>query len=193
MAVKKKAVAKKAPAKKAVAKKTTVKKAAVKKKAAPVKKKAAFAGPPRAGEWITGPNDVYPLCGPVAVANSLLAATGVVASNGDIERLYRAAGGHGDSGADMEDLIAAVAAEGLAGYRLASTCKLTNDSYIRTARPGEVWPGLVLLLSLDDVPVWHAAATAPDGAVISWGETTTISELSARVEDAWSLTWHGEV
>ena len=183
MAVKKKAVAKKAPAKKAVAKKTTVKKAAVKKKAAPVKKKAAFAGPPRDGEWITGPNDVYPLCGPVAVANSLLAATGVVASNGDIERLYRAAGGHGDSGADLKDLIAAAMAEGLAGYRLADYRHASTD----------VWPGLVLLLSIDDVPVWHAAATAPDGRVISWGETTTISELSARVEDAWSLTWHGEV
>jgi hypothetical protein len=182
MAAKKKAPVKKAAAKKTVAKKAPAKKAVAKKKAAPVKKKAAFAGPPRDGEWITGPNDVYPLCGPVAVANSLLAATGVVASNGDIERLYRAAGGHGDSGADMDDLIAAAAAEGLAGYRLASY------------RHATAWgPGLVLLLSLDDVPVWHAAATAPDGAVISWGETTTISELSARVEDAWSLTWHGEV
>jgi hypothetical protein len=183
MAVKKKAVAKKAPAKKAVAKKTTVKKAAVKKKAAPVKKKAAFAGPPRDGEWITGPNDVYPLCGPVAVANSLLAATGVVASNGDIERLYRAAGGHGDSGSDMEALMAAAATEGLAGYRLASYPHAT------------AWgPGLVLLLSLEDVPdVWHVAATDVGGRVISWGETTTISEMSARVEDAWSLTWHGEM
>ena len=187
MAVKKKAVAKKAPAKKAVAKKTTVKKAAVKKKAAPVKKKAAFAGPPRGGEWITGPNDVYPLCGPVAVANDLLAATGVVASNGDIERLYRAAGGHGDSGADMEDLLTAAMAEGLGGYRVAG---------YRHATAAGMWPlpGLVLLLSLDDVPdVWHAAATAPDGRVISWGETTTISEMSASVEDAWSLTWHGEM
>ena len=31
------------------------------------------------------------------------------------------------------------------------------------------------------------------GRVISWGETTTISELSASIEDAWSLTWHGEM
>ena len=180
----KKTTVKKTAAKKTVAKKAPAKKAVAKKKAAPVKKKAAFAGPPRDGEWITGPNDVYPLCGPVAVANSLLAATGVVASNGDIERLYRAAGGHGDSGADMEDLIAAVAAEGLAGCRLAGY-RLASDLDVR--------PGLVLLLSIDDVPVWHAAATAPDGRVISWGETTTISEMSARVEDAWSLTWHGEV
>ena len=182
----KKAPAKKAAPKKAVAKKAPVKKAVAKKapakKAAPVKKKAAFAGPPLGGEWITGPNDVYPLCGPVAVANSLLAATGVVASNGDIERLYRAAGGHGDSAVDMEALMAAAAAEGLAGYRLAED------------RHATAWgPGLVLLLSLDDVPdVWHAAATTADGAVISWGETTTISELSAHVEDAWSLTWHEE-
>ena len=178
----KKTTVKKTTAKKTVAKKAPAKKAVAKKKATPVNKKAAFAGQPRAGEWITGPNDTYPLCGPVAVANSLLAATGVVASNGDIERLYRAAGGHGDSGADMEDLIAVVAAEGLAGCRLAG---------YRAAAAGG--PGLVLLLSLEGVPVWHAAATAPDGRVISWGETTTISELSARVEDAWSLTWHGEM
>jgi hypothetical protein len=127
---------------------------------------------------------VYPLCGPVAIANDLLAATGVVASNGDIERLYRAAGGHGDSGADMEDLIAAAMAEGLAGYRLAG--------YQHVYTTDGLWPGLVLLLSLEGVPVWHAAATDAGGRVISWGETTTISELSARVEDAWSLTWHGE-
>src|ERR1039458_8656013 len=183
----KKTTVKKAAAKKTVAKKAPAKKAVAKKKAAPVKKKAAFAGPPRGGEWITGPNDVYPLCGPVAVANSLLAATGVVASNGDIERLYRVAGGHGDSGADMEALMAAAAAEGLAGCRVAG--------YQKVITPGTsvIAPGLVLLLSLDDVPVWHAAATAADGRVISWGETTTISELSARVEDAWSLTWHGEM
>jgi hypothetical protein len=183
MAAKKKAPVKKAAAKKTVAKKAPAKKAVAKKKAAPVKKKAAFAGPPRDGEWITGANDVYPLCGPVAVANSLLAATGVVASNGDIERLYRAAGGHGDSGADMEDLLAAAMAEGLAGYRLAGYRHAGTN----------LWPGLVLLLSIDGVPVWHAAATAADGRVISWGETTTISELSASVEDAWSLTWHGEM
>src|ERR1039457_1263884 len=183
----KKTTVKKTAAKKTVAKKAPAKKAVAKKKAAPVKKKAAFAGPPRGGEWITGPNDVYPLCGPVAVANSLLAATGVVASNGDIERLYRAAGGHGDSGADMEDLMASAAAEGVAGCRVAG--------YQKVIVPGTsvIAPGLVLLLSIDDVPVWHAAATAPDGRVISWGETTTISELSASVEDAWSLTWHGEM
>jgi hypothetical protein len=186
MAAKKTTTKKTTAAKKTVAKKAPAKKAVAKKKAAPVKKKAAFAGAPRGGEWITGPNDVYPLCGPVAVANSLLAATGVEVSNGDIERLYRAAGGHGDSGADLEDLLAVAAAEGLAG------CLLAGQTVI-PAGTSVIAPGLVLLLSLNDVPVWHAAATAADGRVISWGETTTISEMSARVEDAWSLTWQGGV
>src|ERR1039457_871631 len=133
---KKKAPVKKAAAKKTVAKKAPAKKAVAKKKAAPVKKKAAFAGPPRDGEWITGANDVYPLCGPVAIANSLLAATGVVASNGDIERLYRAAGGHGDSGADLPALLAAAAAEGLAGCLLA-------DQTVIPAGTSVIAPGLV--------------------------------------------------
>ena len=58
--------------------------------------------------WIVGPNDTgWTMCGPVAVANHLLSATGIEASNAEMECLYRTAGGIGDTGAPLEFFLAA--------------------------------------------------------------------------------------
>lgn len=145
---------------------------------------AKYAAPALGGTWICGPNDGarWQMCGPVALANHLLAATGTRAGNGEIERLYAAAGGHGDSGARLEALLAAAADGGLAGHRLAA--------YDRTAAD-EAADGLLLLLALDWTPDLHAAP-AIGGGVITWGEAVPLGALPARIEDAWSLTWHGE-
>jgi len=146
---------------------------------------AKYAAPALGGTWIAGPNDGgrWQQCGPVALANHLLAATGTRAGNGDIERLYAAAGGHGDSGAHLEALLSAAADEGLAGHRLASWGRVAAD---------EAADGLhLLLLSLGWTPDWHAAPLA-GGELITWGEAVPLGGLPARIEDAWSLTWHGE-
>ncbi len=145
---------------------------------------AKYAAPALGGTWIAGPNDGgrWQLCGPVALANHLLAATGTRAGNRDIERLYAAAGGHGDSGAQIEALLAAAECEGLAGHRLAAYARVAAD---------EAADGLLLLLSLGWTPDWHAAP-AVGGALITWGEAVPAGALPVQIEDAWSLTWHGE-
>jgi len=132
-----------------------------------------------AERWITGPNDSgWTMCGPVAVANHLLDATGVEASNADIERLYRAAGAIGDSGAPVEFFLAAACTTGLAGCRLAS--------YRRTLAEDE--PG-VLLLAIGGLPDLHAAARTRDGEVVLWGAGVRLAEWDAFIIGAWSLTW----
>lgn len=154
------------------------KKAVTKKAAAKAKKPAKLARPPLGGTWITGPNESYPLCGAVAVANSLLAAAGVEASSAAVERLYRAAGGRGDSGTPVPELLAAAGSGGLAGCRLAAW---------DWADPDEAD---LLLLTLAGTADLHAAAVS-GGDVITWGDAVPLDSLGAIVEAAWSLTWHG--
>ena len=153
------------------------------KASGPVKAAGALAE----SRWITGPNDDgWTMCGPVAIANSLLISTGTEATNGDIERLYKAAGGIGDSGAPLESFLAAAAATGLAGCRLAS--------YERTEPADADLLLLAVTIRLIDGPLTelHAAAVS-DGDAIMWGAGVPLGDLNATVLDAWSLTWHGEV
>lgn len=128
--------------------------------------------------WITGPNDTRDLCGPVALANALLATTGVEAPNGEIERLYKAAGGIGDTGAPVPYLLAEAAASGLAGCRVASY---------------EVLPSLsgagLILMELNGGFGVHAAAVTPAGAAVMWSAEIPLDGLDAEVFAAWSLTW----
>ena len=128
--------------------------------------------------WITGPNDTRDLCAPVALANCLLAATGVEAGNGDMERLYRAAGGIGDSGVPVQAVLAAAATSGLAGCRLARYAPAAPDA------------ADLLFLALAGTADLHAAAVAGGDAVM-WGAAVPLDGLDATVIDAWSLTWHG--
>ena len=141
---------------------------------------AKYASAALASRWIAGPGDERPLCSVIAVANSLLAALGAEASNAELERLYRAAGGHGDSGAPVPSVLAAVAESGLAGCRLAS--------WRPSARPS---PGGVLLLDLDVTPDLHAAAYLGSGTVATWGDAVPLTDLQARIAAAWDLSWRG--
>lgn len=129
--------------------------------------------------WLVGPNDTRPLCAPVAVANTLLAATGTEASNAAIERLYRAAGGIGDSGAPLASVLAAARRTGLAGCGLKSFRRAGLDD------------ADVLLLALPGEDSLHCAAFA-GMTVITWGGEIPLKDMDARIIDAWSLTWHGQ-
>ena len=141
---------------------------------------AKLAGAPLASRWIAGPGDERPLCAVIAVANSLLAVLGAEACNGELERLYRAAGGHGDSGAAVPAVLAAVAASSLAGHRMASWRPVTVPA-----------PGGVLLLDLDVTPDLHAVACLPGGRVATWGDAVPLASLDARAAGCWALSWHG--
>jgi hypothetical protein len=128
-------------------------------------------------KWIVGPNEERPLCAPVAVANTLLAATGTAASNAAIERLYTAAGGIGKHAAPLLPVLAAARRDGLAGCRLKEFRRAALDD------------ADIILLDLGG-PEVHAAAFA-GMTVITWGAEIPLEDLDARIMDAWSLTWHG--
>lgn len=128
-------------------------------------------------EWISGPNtDGWNLCAPVAVANALLGATGTVATNAGIERLYARAGGTGDSGVPVVSVLAAARRHGLAGCRLKGFRRagLDDADVLLLQFPGGV----------------HSAAFA-GMTVITWGGEVPLGDLDATILGAWSLTWHG--
>ena len=130
--------------------------------------------------WIVGPNDTgWTMCGPVAVANHLLSATGIEASNAEMECLYRTAGGIGDSGAPLEFFLAAAHHAGLAGCRL--------SAYQRAERAEDAG---VVLLSVPGLTGAHAAAVVPGGRVVLWGAEVDLAGIDAHVLDAWTLNWH---
>ena len=128
-------------------------------------------------EWIIGPNtDGWTLCAPVAVANALLGATGTVATDAGIERLYARAGGTGDTGVPIVSALAAAQRYGLAGCRLKDfrRAALDDADILLLQFPGGV----------------HSAAFA-GMTVITWGGEVPLEDLDATILGAWSLTWHG--
>jgi hypothetical protein len=148
--------------------------------AASVSTPATLPGTVLGSEWIAGPNDAgWAMCAPVAVANALLGTFGVEAGNADIERLYTAAGGHGDTGAHVPAVLAAARSDGLAGCRLKSWRLAGLDD------------ADLLWLSFPALGGTHAAAFAGVQA-ITWGTEIPLEELDARILGAWSLTWHGQ-
>jgi hypothetical protein len=128
-------------------------------------------------EWIIGPNtDGWTLCAPVAVANALLGATGTVATDAGIERLYARAGGTGKTGVPLASALAAAQQHGLAGCKLKGFRRagLDDADILLLQFPGGV----------------HSAAFA-GMTVITWGGEVALEDLDATILDAWSLTWHG--
>jgi hypothetical protein len=138
---------------------------------------AALPGAALGSKWITGPNtDGWNLCAPVAVANALLGATGTMASNGQIERLYHRAGGTGSTGVPAVSAFAAAHLYGIAGVRLKNWRRAGLDD------------ADILLLQFPEG--LHSAAFAGMN-VITWGGEIPLEDLDARIVGAWSLTWHG--
>jgi hypothetical protein len=141
---------------------------------------ATLPGAALGGKWITDCNDSgWAMCGPVAVANTLLAVTGTRVPSAAIERLYTAGGGHGDTGVPVLAALAAARGEGLAGCRLESWRRAGLDD------------ADLVLLEFGQLPGVHAAAFA-GMSVITWGTEIPLAELDARILGAWSLTWHGQ-
>lgn len=155
----------------------------LKKQAAPAKKKAAapakLAGAPLGTRWLTGIGDERNVCAATAVGNSLLSVLGIRPSDRDIERLYRAAGGHGDSGVPVEAVLEAAETAGISGCRIASWRPATSPE-----------DASLLLLSLDVTPDLHAVAHLGGSKVATWGDDVPLSDLSAEIIGAWHVAWH---
>jgi hypothetical protein len=161
-----------------VTKSTTIGKAPATTSATSASTPSTLPGAVLGSTWIAGPNDGgWNLCAPVAVANALLGATGVAASNGQIERLYACAGGIGDTGVPLLSALAAARRNGLAGCRLKSWRRAALDD------------ADILLLAFPEG--LHSAAFA-GMTVITWGGEIPLEDLNATITGAWSLTWHGQ-
>lgn len=161
-----------------VTKTTTIGKPKTASSSSSVSTPATAAGLVLGEAWITGPNDTRDLCAPVALANSLLAATGTEASNAALERLYAASGAWGDSGVPVPVLLAEAWRSGLAGCRLAAwSAAMPDDADLA-------------LMDLGDAGVHAAAVTG--GRAVMWGAEVPLGETGAVILGAWSLRWHGE-
>ena len=163
----------------------------------PTRRTVALAGPELAGAWILGGNDRYADCAAAAVANSLLACTGVITAGRDVLRLHLAAAGDPGEGASIEDILRAAAVTGLAGAGPASWDLLDEDE----PAAGD---GLILDLDLgeaqmsqdawdcDPDPGWgtHAAVLAGD-SVVTWGGLIPVTAefLEYQVAAAWRVNW----
>jgi hypothetical protein len=149
-----------------------------------------------AGGWILGGNDWHRGCAAVALANSLLAATGLRVSDRDVLDLYWLTADDPDAGAGILATLEAAAEYGLGGMR-----PLICSNEAETTNPGA---GIVVDLHLQQAqrrqPVWdaepspdwgaHAALLAGD-KVISWGREIPVTGdfLAQRVAGAWTVEW----
>ena len=154
-----------------------------------------------AGEWILGGNDWHQGCAAVALANSLLAATGLRVSDRDVLDLYWLTADDPGTGAGVLATIEAAAEFGLGGMRPA---KSTPWSGWRAFDPADVTHPVILDLRLQQAQrhqsVWDAS-TSPDwGAhaallagdkVITWGREIPVTGdfLAQRVAGAWTVEW----
>jgi hypothetical protein len=121
------------------------------------------------GDWVTGQNDEAPTCVATAVANSLLAVTGLRVTNDQVLLLFRQSGG--GQGVSMADSLMALATHGIAGVKPAS--------YRPTAGPYRTG-------DIVGVAGTHAACYVSYG-LISWGDVLPDEwELDG---EAWRIDW----
>jgi len=147
----------------------------------PPKKAAAIAPvslPPEVSlpGWSLGCNDVAPSCAAAAVANHMLASTGLTMTEGEIRMLHKLAGG--DEGAMISDVLEALRAnwksfcQGRA--RLVSFTPTDEDVLVA---------GLVVGISLPHAR--HAVLSHPFG-MVTWGQ---VMPWAGEPYEAWALEW----
>jgi hypothetical protein len=142
-----------------------------KKAALPALARAHTLAEPGIVLWLPGCDEELPVCAVTAVANHLLAATGIIAADDEMLALHELAGG--DSGATIGDILDAAVTCGLAGRRLA-----------RFGMADRTSPGTVAGLRM--AAGYHAVLVAPAGMMISWG---MILPQLGDPEEAWYLDW----
>jgi len=114
-----------------------------------------------------------PVCGPVAIAEHLLAVTGVYATDSQILDLAaRTPGGC------LADYLEQAADGGLAGVRLARFWRCDDELAV---------PGLVYGVQFRRG--YHTVLMLPDGMMLSWG---MLLPVTGRPLEAWCLKWDSD-
>lgn len=124
------------------------------------------------GDWITGFNQEAPTCVPAAIANSLMAVTGLGVTDDEVLELFERAGGD-RHGVSVAECIAALATHGIGGHRPHGACCVSL---------GELNLGDIIGLAGS-----HTACYTTDG-LVSWGDILT-EYLAGDVEEVWRITW----
>lgn len=125
--------------------------------------------------WLMGCNDVAPTCAAAAVANHLLADTGMAMTDEEVLRLHAMAGG--DDGADISAVLEVMRSPHhilFSKIRLARFSPTDEDCIVA---------GLVVGLRLGHAG--HAVVSTPRG-MISWGREMP---WNGEPEEAWALEW----
>lgn len=120
--------------------------------------------------WMPGCINELPVCYATAIANHLLAATGIVSTDADILKLHELAGG--DDGARIDLALEAARDHGLAGVKLKGFdgCEA-------------IFPGMVV--GIQTRRGYHAVLAHPYG-MISWG---LLLPRHGEPQEAWALEW----
>ena len=180
--------------------------------------------------WVLGENDQYGDCGPVSMANNRLLVTTyltgqpVTVSQADIFDLYKRSGnptfdpkdpgGPGDGGVDMQTMLEAAVAGGIAGVKPIAFAKVNVGSLNELRDAVAIFGSLLLGVTLDkaqqaqtDAGLWdyksssiwggHAILTgryseAPDRtAVITWANVVDMTDafMAHQLDEAWAVIW----
>lgn len=182
--------------------------------------------------WILGANDQFGTCGPTSVANHLLlttrylAGTPIWATTSAVFDLYRRSGnpdfdpatGAGDNGVDMQTMLEALLAGGIAGHTPLAFAKVDHTSLDEVRAAEYLFGGVLFGATLDQAqqhqttsglwdyspsPVWggHAflsgrytdpAGTAQDRTGnITWAQVVDATDafLDQQVDEAWVIVW----
>jgi hypothetical protein len=127
--------------------------------------------------WLMACNDFAPTCAAAAVANHLLACTGLAMSEDDILQLHTMAGG--DNGADIAAVLECMHAHrncfGAASKAWLATYTRTDEDVIVA--------GLVVGVRLPHAG--HAVLSHPQG-MVSWGR---VMPFAGVPQEAWALEW----
>jgi hypothetical protein len=127
--------------------------------------------------WLMACNDVAPTCAAAAVANHLLAYTGLRMTDEDIMSLHNMAGG--DDGASIEAVLETIQSHrscfGAASKAYLSTFTRTDSDVIVA--------GLVVGVRLQHAG--HAVVSTSRG-MVSWGR---VMPFEGTPEEAWALEW----
>lgn len=164
--------------------------------------------------WILGGNDWHRGCAAVALANSLLMATGLRVTGRDVLDLYWLTADDPGAGAGVLATLEAAAEFGLGGMRPVSfrpaggvagprSKRITLPLSVTPGRPRQ-HPSLILDLRLQQAqrrqPVWdrqpsadwgaHAGVLA-GGSVVTWGREVPVTGdfLATQVAGAWQVEW----